>query len=424
MGVKVLKPKGRDRWYLSICHKGKRELRAVGGREAAFIARRDVEAAIGNGTFVFAQDQVAAEETIATEPMTFKKAFEKWTEEHVEVRLKPSSIRYYASLGSKWLVPMFGDRDVASITRSDVKAAIARWKELRENPQESAEEPEDGKKKRRKLAPGKGLRTIPNALRALRSFFSWAIEEGIASENPASDPSKLFKVDMPFHGDYLRPEEVSPYIEGVRKKAPRYFPILRVMVFSGLRVGEALGLEWRDIDTRGGFLNVQRARYGEDVTSPKTLGSIRRVNLSPETMEVLKAHRAAIAASSLAAGRSMPETVFVNEAGQPMDPSKVSKAHDLGLKEAGLRHIRIHDLRGTFAALLVSAGVPVYHVAKALGHSSIETTMRHYANLAPGAAKEMPNVLERYVFGDPAGNNANGTQTTDVAAEASINGGV
>ena len=159
------------------------------------------------------------------------------------------------------------------------------------------------------------------------------------------------------------------------------------------------------------------------MTSPKTLGSIRRVNLSPETIEVLKVHRAAIAASSLAAGRSMPETVFVNEAGQPMDPSKVSKAHDIGLKEAGLRHIRIHDLRGTFAALLVSAGVPVYHVAKALGHSSIETTMRHYANLAPGAAKEMPNVLERFVFGDPAENYTNGTQTTEVVAESSKSGG-
>jgi integrase len=260
-------------------------------------------------------------------------------------------------------------------------------------------------------------------LRALRSFYAWAIEEGIASENPASDPSKLFKVDMPFRGDYLRPEEVSPYLEGVRKKAPRYFSILRTMIFTGLRVGEALGLEWGDVDARGGFLNVQRSRWREHVTSPKTLGSIRRVNLSPETTEVLRAYRAVIAESSLKAGRPMPETVFVNEVGKPMDASKVSKAHELGLKEAGLRHIRIHDLRGTFTALLVSAGVPIYHVSKVLGHTSIETTMRHYANLAPGAAKEMPNVLERFVFGDPAGNHANRTQTAGVAVEASKNGG-
>jgi len=249
MGVKVIRPPGRNRWYLSICHKGKRETRAVGGREAAFIAKRDIEAAIGAGTFVFARD--AKDQVAATENMTFEKAFEKWTKEHVEVRLKPSTIRYYASLGSEWLVPMFGDREVASIVRMDVKAAIARWKEYREHPPEVAEEPEDGKKKRRKLAPGKGLRTIPNALRALRSFYSWAIEEGLASGNPASDPSKMFKLDMPFHGDYLRPEEVSPYLDGLKKKAPRYFPILRTMTFTGLRVGEALGLEWGDFERAG-----------------------------------------------------------------------------------------------------------------------------------------------------------------------------
>jgi integrase len=144
------------------------------------------------------------------------------------------------------------------------------------------------------------------------------------------------------------------------------------------------------------------------VTSPKTASSIRQVQLSPEMIEVLKEHRRAIAAESLEAGRSMPETVFVNEVGKPLDETKVSKAHHSALKVAGLRRIRIHDLRGTFASLLVSAGVPLFHVAKALGHSSQETTMRHYAHLAPGAAKEMPNILERYVFGEPAGRDANG----------------
>ena len=115
----------------------------------------------------------------------------------------------------------------------------------------------------------------------------------------------------------------------------------------------------------------------------------------------------------------MPERVFVNEVGNPLDEAKVSKAHHSALKVAGLRSIRIHDLRGTFASLLVSAGVLLYHVAKAPEDFSQETTMRHYAHLAPGAAKEMPNILERYVFGDPVGRDANRMQTTEAAAEAS-----
>lgn len=118
----------------------------------------------------------------------------------------------------------------------------------------------------------------------------------------------------------------------------------------------------------------------------------------------------------------MPETVFVNEAGKPMDESKARKAHAAGLKETGLRAIRIHDLRGTYTALLVSAGVPIYHVSKALGHTSIETNMRHYANLAPGVAEEIPNVPERFVFGIPVGRDANGMRTEDETAAASPEG--
>jgi integrase len=98
-----------------------------------------------------------------------------------------------------------------------------------------------------------------------------------------------------------------------------------------------------------------------------------------------------------------------------MDKSKIRRAHELGLKEAGLRHVRIHDLRGTYASLLVSAGVPIFHVSKALGHSDVTTTTKHYADLAPGATKEMPNILESFVFGNPAGRDANRAQTAEVA---------
>ena len=81
--------------------------------------------------------------------------------------------------------------------------------------------------------------------------------------------------------------------------------------------------------------------------------------------------------------------------------------------EAGqryLRHLRVHDLRGTYASLGVSAGAPVYHVSKSLGHSETSTTERLYANLAPGAARELPNILERFVR-DATVQNANQVRT-------------
>jgi Site-specific recombinase XerD len=417
MGVRVVRKPGRKDWYIQVCEGGRRYLRHVGSREAAYASKKDIEEALATGAFV------PPKEKDDVKGITFKDAIGRWRKEHVEVKLKPSSKRYYGSIIDGWLLPAFGDMDVGAIARADVKAAVARWKEDREKGQVEESPPAPaGRKKTRKRKPGEGIRSIPNALRALRSFFSWAIEEEIVLSNPVKDPSKIFKVDSPFRGDYLRPEEVPAYLDGVKKKAPRHQALFRTMIFTGPRIGEAIGLEWGDIDWRGKFLTFQRSSWQGHVTSPKTASSIRQVQLSPEMIEALKEHRRAIAAESLEAGRSMPERVFVNEVGNPLDEAKVSKTHHAALKVAGLRRIRIHDLRGTFASLLVSAGVPLFHVAKALGHSSQETTMRHYAHLAPGAAKEMPNILERYVFGDPAGRDANGMRTAVSTVEDLKNG--
>ena len=419
MGIKVVRPPGRKDWYLRISHNGERVTRHVGGREAAFAAKREIETALALGTFKLTNSRRERD-------ITFRAAVGRWRNEHVEVRLKPSSQRYYGSIIEGWLLPVFGDVEVAAITRGDVKAAVTRWKTAREKvPTEREarkERPSVEDKQRRMRRRAVGLRSIPNVLRTLRSFFSWAVEEGLVSTNPVENPSRIFKVDEPFRGDFLRPEEVPAYLEGLRAKAPRHFAILRTMAFTGLRLGEALGLEWGDIDWNGGFLTVQRARWREHTTSPKTAGSIRRVNLSPETIEVLREHRRAEAAAALKAGRPMPEKVFVNEAGSPMDESKVRKAHAKALKAAGLRRIRVHDLRGTFAALLVSAGVPIYHVSRMLGHSDPATTARHYADLAPGATKEVPAILERYISGNSAGRNANQAQT-DAPTEGSTGAG-
>jgi integrase len=80
------------------------------------------------------------------------------------------------------------------------------------------------------------------------------MEEEIVSTNPAKDPSKIFKVDSPFRGDYLRPEEVPAYLDGVKKKTARHQALFRTMIFTGPRIGEAIGLEWGDIDWRSPHL--------------------------------------------------------------------------------------------------------------------------------------------------------------------------
>ena len=385
MGVKVLRPSGRKDWYIQVCEGGERYLRHAGSREAAFAAKKEIEASLAAGTF-------RKPEKKTEKGINFRDAAERWRKEHVELKLKPSTKKYYADLVKDFLNPFFGDMPLAEITHRNVKEAVAFWME------------------RIKASESKrGERSIPNALSTGGAVLSWAIEEELATVNPFLKPGKVFKVES-FKRDYLRPEEVDPYLDGVRKKAPRYYPILRTMTYAGLRVGEAIALKWGNIDWNGKFLMVQEASWKGILGTPKTESSIRSVDISPEMIDVLQQHRKAIAAQSLKAGRPMPETIFVNEAGRPMDCSKVRRAHEMGLKAAGLRHIRVHDLRGTYASLGVSAGAPVYHVSKSLGHSETSTTERLYANLTPGAARELPNILERFVR-DATVQNANQMRT-------------
>jgi integrase len=368
MGVKVReKVKGSGVWWIIICHGGRRKYVRVGSRETARLKAREYEGKLTDGKLNLPGPD-------DTKAITFREAADRWLLEHVGLKLKPSARIYYKGILARRLEPEWSDWKLTTIKRSDIKGAVARW-----------------------VATGKGVRSIPNALRTLRSIFAWAIEEELVQVNPVLSPSKIFKVEAPYDTDFLRPEEVVPYLDAVSERAPRYQTFFRLLIFSGVRLGEAIGLQWGSVDFSGRFIDIRATSWRGIVTTPKTARSIRRVNISHAMVEALKEHRRRLSEEALKWGRPLSEEVFVNEVGMPLDESKVRKIHAAALKTAGLRHLRVHSLRATFASLLASAGVPMFHVAKLLGHADVATTERHYAALAPGVLREAPDVLERFV---------------------------
>jgi integrase len=377
MGVLVRqKVKGSGVWWIVICYKKRRKYIRVGSRDAARLKAQEFEGMLSN-------DKLQLPVPNAPRGITFHDAADRWMREHVRLKLKPSAQHYYEGILSRRLEPEWGEWELAAIKRSDIKGAVARWAER-----------------------GKGVRSIPNVLRTLRAIFAWAIEEDLVLANPVLAPSTIFKVDAPYKSDFLRPEEVAIYLDAVRERAPRYHPFFRLLIFGGVRLGEAIGLDWSCVDFNGRFIDIRVASWRGIVSTPKTAGSSRRVNLSHAMVEALKAHRRMLSEEALRAGRPLPERVFIEwtkvkdlpaEVPTPLDEWEVRKVHTRALKAAGLRHLPVHSLRSTYASLLASAGVPLFHVAKLLGHSDVATTERHYAALAPGALQEAPEVLERYV---------------------------
>jgi len=162
-----------------------------------------------------------------------------------------------------------------------------------------------------------------------------------------------------------------------------------------MRLGEALGLQWGDIDFASGFLEVKRALVRDQVTTPKS-GKTRRVDMSPQLNATLSAHFKRRKEETLRKGwKEVPEWVFVNGDGKPLNQGNIrGRIHYKICEKAKLRRIRIQDLRHTYATLRLSAGHSLPDVSKQLGHASVKTTVDTYYHWIPGHKRNEVSELD------------------------------
>jgi integrase len=164
---------------------------------------------------------------------------------------------------------------------------------------------------------------------------------------------------------------------------------------AGLRRGEALGLEWIDVDLDAGRLRVrqtlQRRRgAGFVLVAPKTPRSRRAVQLTALAVAALREHLCREAGKF--GDRS--QFVFTSRSGGPMDGSRATIGLAEALLRAGLPRVRVHDLRHTTASVLLEVGVHPKVVQDLLGHSTIAVTLDTYSHVAPGLHREAIRQLD------------------------------
>jgi integrase len=197
-------------------------------------------------------------------------------------------------------------------------------------------------------------------------------------------------------------------IKGGRDWSLERYTLFLCAIHTGLRAGEQLALEWGDIDWKGKFLSVERSydRVHRKVVPTKTKKH-RRIDLSDELLEALETLRKDRLKAWFSRDKSelveadlwddvqnLPKVIFSNESGGYIDRVNLVGHHFLRcLKNAGLKRRRYHDLRHTFASLLLTAGAPIAYVSEQMGHSSIELTVKRYGHLIPGANRSYINAL-------------------------------
>lgn len=183
-------------------------------------------------------------------------------------------------------------------------------------------------------------------------------------------------------------------------RGDRYAALYSLALATGMRQGEMLALPWKNVDLATGIVRVRRTlvivKGGFEFAPPKTGRSRRDVELRPEAILALREHRKRQLEERMRFGGA-PEDhglVFATTTGTPVRRQNLQRRHFKPLLvEAGLRDIRFHDLRHTFATLTLSNGADLNTISKMMGHSSIKTTLDCYAHIMPGQQGRALNSL-------------------------------
>lgn len=236
----------------------------------------------------------------------------------------------------------------------------------------------------------------------LRRAFKQAFKDEIIDVNPFD------RIDRPkknkFHGSNYSREELVALLELTRTDV--IYPAILLAGGMGLRRSEALGMRWSRIDweKKTVLLDTKIVEYKENgkvIVRPeeemKNKSSRRTLPLPEPVYQMLEEekekqdmYRRLFRGSY---SRKYDDFVCVNELGELIRPSYVTQHFSDLLKKYGLRHIRFHDLRHTFASLLISQNVPLINVSNFLGHSDLATTSNIYAHLDKASKQASADIM-------------------------------
>lgn len=218
-------------------------------------------------------------------------------------------------------------------------------------------------------------RTVRMVRQRLHQLFEEAVNLELVGRNPVA-PVKVRNVNRPRVGTSLQPDQARQLLEALANHPDaRTALAIRLMLTLGLRKGEALGLQWDDIDFEQRKLTIRRTiRYGQ-ASAPKTSSSQRSIPLPSDLTFLMQQYRASL---------DLPGVVWVfpgNDPNRPLDYNAVNHALNRICDRLGLPRIRVHDLRHSYGSLMLSKGAPVEVVAQRMGHANPNITLSVYRHL-------------------------------------------
>ena len=313
--------------------------------------------------------------------LKFTDFVEIWKRDYGSKELAPSTYKRYLGILESRIIPFFGHFRVDKIKPTDI---MQFYDLLSKDTQIVRRKNNNGKKTGKPLSP----KTILEHHRLLRAMLQKAVYWQMIVSNPAErvQAPKTKKPKRKYYDD----EQIKALISGLMELTEEQFKYkvaIILTIFTGVRLGELMGLEWDDINFREGIVSINRssqylADKGVFTKVPKTESSIRDVAIPDFVVSLLEEYKCWYDNQKALFGELWYDSnrLFVQADGKPMHPSTISKWFEKFVAQIGLPVINFHGLRHTNATLLIAQNIDVSVVAARLGHAQITTTLNFYVH--------------------------------------------
>lgn len=279
----------------------------------------------------------------------------------METRLREHTMRTKKYIVELKILPYFGNKRVNDITAADIRQWQNELIKMGYSPTY--------------------LKTINNQLSAI---FNYAVRYYDLKSNPCAKAGSMGKSKAE-EMDFWTGEEFRKFIDSVMNKRLSYMAFM-ILYWTGMRLGELLALNPKDVDLEKRTISItksyQRLGKKDVITPPKTLKSKRVITIPEFLAADIKDY--------------MDSLYDLQEDDRLFPITKYYLEHEMqrGIKESGVKRIRVHDLRHSHASMLIELGFSPLEIANRLGHEKVETTLNTYAHLYPNKQTKLAERLD------------------------------
>jgi integrase len=323
--------------------------------------------------------QVDAGKVSTVKTPTLSELMTRWFETVLSREVARSTYDNYGTIVKYHVLPALGRRKVTDITVADVDRLLA-------------------------LKLGAGLSA--STVHRIRALISQCLDQGVRWGDVPTNVARLSrppKMVRP-EGRTLTREQAQQLLETLKEH--RHESLYLLMLSTGMRRGEALGLRWEDLNLENGVVRIKRnlkREGGRIVTADtKTLKSRRAVNVPSPVLEALQKNRDLQEMERAELGETWVESgfIFTTSIGTPIDPRNLYREFSQICERAGLGHWHPHELRHSAASLMLASGVKLQVVSEVLGHSSIRMTADVYGHILDPDRQQAASAMSEVLWGE------------------------